>query len=644
MGSMRTIIAFLCLGLGVAACGGGDDQISFCDGPTRLMYDPPSGDYDTFPDDYYTVEDSATRTGIRVAMVPGVDLMIDENVDDYSNSFDDISTLDGFGTTGGITLRMSGPIDETTLPMGGDGSGRPEASVVLVDLDADPMTFVDFEWTTVVEDNNDHSITLVLSPVGPLEPKRRYGVAVTTRLRDPAGLCIKPSDTMKRVIAGKHESPRFERLGSRMEGFVQALTEAGTITGPGDLTAAVVFTTQSTYETSMEVAGQIRETSYELTPVGACVDHSLYRVCEGELDADDFRVDGRGVDDDNPAPQRGYTLSVTTWLPTTGTGPFPTLIFGHGLGGDRSQAGRLAQYAAPIGVATVAIDAVKHGDHPDQPESSEQLFSLLEFFGISIDFNPPLDGIALRDNFRQSTYDRLQLLEAIRPGVDVDGDGQVDLSVDQLGYLGVSLGGLMASEFLALAPEVGVALIVVPGAKVGGIIQHGDMMSLVVDIMRGTADDGQVARFFPMLQAIIDRGDPGAYTRHVVQQRLPGFDGNTPQVLMQMVLNDEVVPNVSNLAFAQGLAVPLVGDALLPIAGTSHEPSLPVSGNIATGVTAGVFQFDVVPDGTGLEPATHDNIADSEVGLDQSMHFLQTYYDTGTAELVDPYRRLGIKP
>jgi len=642
---MRCATAMLLVGFGLAACGGVDDRVPFCDGPTRLIYNPSSGDYDTFPDDYYTAEDPTTRTGLRVAMVPGIDLVVDPAVGDFASSFVDISTLDGFGTTGGIALRIGGPIDESTLPATPEGSGQAGASVVLVDLDAAEPTFVEFDWATVDEDDNGHSITLILLPVGSLRPKTRYGVAVTTRVRDPAGLCVSPSYTMKRVITGDHEDPRFRRLGPRIAAFVERLTELGTISGPADLTAAVVFTTQSTYETSMDVAGQIRDTLYEYRSLGPCVDHTLYRACEGEVDADDFRVDGRGVDDDHPSPQQRYTLAIATWLPATGVGPFPTLIFGHGLGGDRYQAGRLAEYAAPLGVATVAIDAVKHGDHPDQPESSQQLFSMLEFFGISTDFNPPLDGIALRDNFRQSTYDRLQLLEAIRPGVDADGDGATDLTLDQLGYLGVSLGGLMAAEFLALAPEVGVALIVVPGAKVGSIIQHGDMMSIIVDIMRGTATDGQVARFFPMLQSIIDRGDPGAYTRHVIRQRLPGFDADTPQVLMQMVLDDEIVPNVSNLAFAQGLAAPLVGDALLPIAGVAHEPTLPVTNNDVAGVTAGVFQFDVVLDGSGgLETATHDNVADSDVGLDQSMHFLRTYTDTGTAEIVDPYRRLGIKP
>ncbi|MFH2005302.1 MAG: hypothetical protein ABI333_01830 [bacterium] len=643
---MRRLLSILTLGLALAACGDGEPRpLPFCEGQTRLIYDPPSGDYNTYPDDYFTVEDPATRTGLRVAMVPGVDIVVEDNVADYANSFYDLSTLDGYGTTGAIVLRFTGPLDELSLPAGGDGSGHAGASLVLVNLDADPPAFVDVEVTTVEEDDNDLSTTLVISPVGPLLPKTRYGVAVTNRVLDGDGSCIAPSETMKELLGATATDPRLRRLDGRISMLVEALVTAGTVVGPEELTAAVVFTTQSTWETSAEVAAQIRASSFTYRSLGACVDFSEFRECEGEFDADDFRVDGRAVDDANPAPQRRYTIPITTWLPTTGTPPYPTLIFGHGLGGDRHQARRLAEFAAPLGVATIAIDSVKHGDHPDQADATTDLIRMLEFFGISVTFDPPLDGLALRDNFRQSTYDKLALLELLRPGVDIDGDTTPDVSHDQLGFLGVSLGGLMSSEFLAFAPEAEVAIVVVPGANVGGIIQHGPLFGMLVEFMRGSATDGQVARFFPMLQGVIDRGDPGAYTRHIVRERLPGFDDATPQVLMQMVLDDEIVPNVSNLAYAQGLGAPLVGDELLHIPGVSHEQTLPVSENIGSGVTAGVYQFDVVPsdDGSTLETATHDNVATSTVGIEQSLHFLTSYQDTGIAEIIDSYRTLGIK-
>ena len=128
---------------------------------------------------------------------------------------------------------------------------------------------------------------------------------------------------------------------------------AGTITGPSELSAALVFTTQSTWETSADIAGQIRELSFDYRALDSCSDEGNYRLCQGEFDAWDFRVDGRAVDDANPQPQAQYTLKITTWLPPEGvsiadaTAPYPTLIFGHGLSSGRSQARKLARFAAP---------------------------------------------------------------------------------------------------------------------------------------------------------------------------------------------------------------------------------------------------------------------------------------------------------
>ena len=180
----------------------------------------------------------------------------------------------------------------------------------------------------------------------------------------------------------------------------------------------------------------------------------------------------------------------------------------------------------------------------------------------------------------------------------------------------------------------------------GGIIQHGEMFGIIVELFRGTSKDGEVARFFPTLQTVIDKGDAGAYARFVIRDRLSGFDQRTPHVLMQMVMNDEIVPNISNLAFAQSLGVPLLGDELLHIPSIPNEPALPIAENMPSGHTGGVFQFDLVSsrDTTELEPATHDNVGTSDVGVAQSMHFMDTFLSTGVAEILDPYRTLGIKP
>jgi pimeloyl-ACP methyl ester carboxylesterase len=627
--------------------GGAGGSVAFCQGKTELLYDPGSKQVDAFPDDYFSVDDASTVTGERVAMVLDKDVAPPASGASFKTVFDDISTLDGFGTTAALAITFSAPLDPKSLPKGGDGSGKADASVVIVNLDSPSAEFVDFDVELVPEKTGDPKTTLILTPTMPLAPTTRYGLVVTNRAHDAHGGCIAPSATMQELLAGKATSPKLTRLAGRFADLIKRLTAAGTIDGPGDISGATVFTTQHTVDDSAAIAKFIRAAAPPTyTAIGACTDPGAtltYLICEGSFPASDFRVARRAVDEAHHQPQDTYILPVTTYLPKTGTAPFPTIIYGHGLGGDRHQAEELAVLASPEGYATVAIDAVKHGNHPDGPGS---LGSAASFFGLSVNLSDPLDSIALRDHWRQSTYDKLQLLELLRGGVDADGDGNADVNIDRFLYLGVSLGGIMSAEFTAFAPELDLSIPIVPGARVTNIIKDGAMFSQVIALLKGQATDGQIARFFPIVQTVVDRGDAGAYTQHMVGERLPGFASRTPQVLMQMVIADDTVPNPENLFFAHGLGVPHVGDELLKIGVIPHQQALPVSANLDATHTGGVFQFDIdyVGDGPMTQMATHSNVAGNPVAIAQSLHFIDSYYAAGVSEIIDPYRTLGIKP
>ena len=136
-------------------------------------------------------------------------------------------------------------------------------------------------------------------------------------------------------------------------------------------------------------------------------------------------------------------------------------------------------------------------------------------------------------------------------GLDVDDDGTVDLDGTNAHYLGVSLGGIMGAELVAFAPEFLTAVFIVPGARVGNIVAEGAMFSLIVDTFAGMATEGEVARFFPLLQGVIDRGDAGAYVGHVAAgaaARLRRVDAAGARAV---VLNDDTVPNSTNGFFAR---------------------------------------------------------------------------------------------
>lgn len=607
----------------------------FCEGPTVLRYAPLDAVLDAFPDDFFTLDDDGP-TGVRVDLRPGENLVLEGNAAAFASVFEDASTLDGWGTTSEIWVQIDGSIDPASLPAVAD-QPHPENSVVVVDLDADPLRLIPIRPRLVAEGNGESRTTLLLEPLVPLQPAHRHGVAVTNRVTDAAGGCVAPSPTMRSLLEHSATDSSLQRLYSRIDELVDALVELGTIADVRELTAGLVFTTQTTVDDSMFIAQEIAATAPptyvpDETPCTDPDPEGAFLVCEGSFEAMDYTTADEALAEDLSV-QGSYVLPMVAYLPKTGAAPHPVLVYGHGLTGDRYQAEALAELAAPLGFATVAIDAPKHGAHPDSG-------GVIQFFGLSLDLSNPMNALQLRDNFRQGTYDRLQLVQMLLSGVDLDGDRSVDLDGQRLHYLGVSLGGIMGPELLALAPEFRTAILIVPGARVTGIVAEGEQFAIVVDIFASMATDGEIARFFPVLQSVVDRGDAGVYAPHVVQQRLEGFGDRGPQLLMQMVLDDDTVPNTTNAFLASALGVPHVGPVLRKIGVIAEEPELPTHDNVGRGQTAGVFQFDIVEDG---EAATHGNIARSEVGSTQALHFLDSFVSTGTAEILDPYVELGIK-
>ncbi len=342
-----------------------------------------------------------------------------------------------------------------------------------------------------------------------------------------------------------------------------------------------------------------------------------------------------------------YSLPFVAWLPLAAPADspysgeaYPTLLFGHGLGSGREQGDRLAEFAAPRGIATTAIDALRHGDHPTATARST-LVRTLDFFGITtaeLTFEP----LVMRDQFRQSTYDELQLVRMLDVGLDVTGDGEADLDPSRLVYFGVSLGGIMGPELLALTDSFLAGVLVVPGGRVSSIVADAEQFGIIIDFMRPPdAADGDVDRFFPILQTVLDRGDAAVWATHLLSApaaRPPGFVATRPHVLMAMVLDDDTVPNSSNRALARALGVPVVPPVRQEVGLVGVTEPAPVRGNWPDGRTVGLLQLDVIEDGQGgTRPATHSNVSASEVGIAVWLAFVDELFANGTPVIVDPY-------
>jgi hypothetical protein len=455
---------------------------------------------ETFPDDYYTRPDPATATGLRPDLGPERALWLDSIPGAFGPMYRTLERLDGWGTSAGVILRFSGAVaapPEGAIRLLGPGAGPDGDAIGPIPFDAVPT-----------EDGTG----LVLWPRVPLRPASRHAVVVTHALTGPDGGCVAPSPALGEALAGV---PPLAEMGER---FREALGWAGV--EPDDAVAVAAFTTQSIVDESVAIAADIAGRAYTWSTPPTCVEMPLFRECEGTFIAQDYRGPDGVIE--GTTPVASYELVVRAWLPLAPAPSRPLVVFGPGLGADLDISRRIAEITTPLDVVTVAIDAPAHGRHPiADPACMAEICRTTDFFGVDL-AGRTIDLFVARDHFRESTYDKLQLIELLRGAPDLDGDATPDLDPTRIAYFAASLGGIMGSEFLALSPDVSAGLLNVPGGRIASIMDEGQATAVLVRSLTpaGTTPSDR-ARLFPLVQTLLERGDPANYAPHVLATACP---------------------------------------------------------------------------------------------------------------------------
>lgn len=609
--------------------------LAWCEGATEHVYDPLQQDaLQMWPDDFYTRDDGSTPTGLRVVMNQEIAPWTADVSPLLADAIVELNSLSGFGRNAGAVMRFTAPVG--ALPSTGVDDWQDSLTsdaLLLLDLGTDPPTRVPYEAST-----NDEGRDLIVWPLRPLRGSTLHALVVTDALKAADGECIRPSATTRALLSQSATDPALTRL----QGRYQVLLER-TGLDPAAISAATVFTTAGELDTLAAAAEDVRGGTYGWSEAPTCVEESAYRRCDGAFEAQDYRNDYGFVDFmDGAEPSGSWTLPVRAWLPREGEGPFPTVIFGHGLSGSRTSGGALAKRLAPLGFAVVAIDALEHGDHPTAEEEGGPV--ALKFLGISL-ADAAIRALVLRGNFNQSMLDRLQLIELLVQSPDIDGDGAPDVDAERMAYEGISLGGMMGAPLLAMSDRLQAGLLSVAGGRLLTFATDSADLEpykpIIVDALGG---ESEYARLMTVAQALVDAADPATYAAHVLRDR---YFGPAPDVLMHVAIADDTVPPVAGKALARALELPHLGTVQDPVRLLEHEPDLPVSANVAVGegaVTAGFYQLDRVSSGGGSQPATHGNVPFSAEGELQTLHFFQTWKDTGRAEILDPLVDLATPP
>lgn len=605
---------------------------AFCEGTTHFDWDPTEAatKLAAVPDDALTRDDATSLTGLRVHLGEAPAWLAAEP-DPFKPLWRQLDQLDGWGTSAGVLLHFDASVG--AVPSGATASVSAD-DLRFYDLSQDPPERVAFEAEVI-----DDGATIILWPMRPLREKALHAVVMTTAHLAADGACVSPSPALRALLANDPTAaPAVRRLASRVQTLL-----AKTGLAPDAVSALTVFTTQAITEITLSNRADIAARSFAWKTTPSCAVQSGLRKCHGTFMAFDYRNEGYLGDPKAPTP---YELPVRVWLPSTAplTAMAPVLVFGHGLGGNADDAESIAHIVGPLGFATVALPAPRHGDHPTARHEPNADF--LDLLGIDVGAFT-INGFAFRENVRQAAFDKLQTLALLREHADVDGDGTADLDLDRTAYWGISLGGIMGTDFAALSRDVRVAVLSVPGARVLSIITDAPNFSTFKDIFAGIGgSDGSVSWMAVVGQTLVDAGDPVNWAPHILRDRID--DRAPPHLLMQMVIDDSTVPNIATRSLVRAVAIaPQVPPVIRAIEPLAASGAAPIHTNVGGTITAGLFEFDRVSSSPGGTPrvATHSGVFGGLEAVGQVEHFFATWIASPTApEIIDPYATYGTPP
>lgn len=276
-------------------------------------------------------------------------------------------------------------------------------------------------------------------------------------------------------------------------------------------------------------------------------------VVIGELGAKDLREHGVFRSDWVADPSLAPTVPLRFVLtlpggakPSTG---WPVVMGQHGVasrntprvGVTEGYCLEWAEALARRGLGCIGIDAPEHGSRG----------AFTSFFSVD-------DLPALRDRFREMTFDLLQVERAVVT-FDLDGDGASDVA-PRVRYFGNSMGAIMGAGFVPVANRVSSAVLNVPGAGLSNVVMSPNLHDLIGLLIVGQTnlafESPEYVASFPLFRAaaqpFFDAGDPIHFA---------GALSTDVAVLQQTGLGDSIIPLDTSVDLAAALGLQELGSS-----------------------------------------------------------------------------------
>ena len=503
-----------------------------------------------FPDDYFLVSDPGMPTGQRLVITPPV---TSPGVSGLLESLVSLTeALDGMSPLAPIVVPLPAAVDPESLPLTAAASLKPDASIVLIDVDeASPEHGRRVPFYASVrsgpEANGSISHTLLVFSAKPLRRRGRYAFAITRAARSDDGHNLGPSRYMQQLLAGSRTGPAQQRVDALLAELERAADPI-----PSQDIALLLSLTIGSMEGIQEDLLRVREQLQAApAPTFRVIDvkpqtGDIAAIVTGEWYPLSFR-DGPFLARGLGGRPRALGVSSTPFtlaLPNAALhAPVPVVMYQHGHPGSAEKEVPIvaAEGLAAEGFAVLGFtDLLNREIAPDGASAYVQLF-----LDLMLRRRMP-DYLSLLTLSEQLAF--LRLLPTlgsfdVLPVDQPDGRPEVDPR-QSLGYLGISGGAQQGVGLLAFAPEIRAADLSAAAGRLSSLLveQLADPGYETLSALLPELTRAQLYTAISLLQLSYDAQDPQNLARFAFREPLQLNDAARACVLLVEGIADPLVP------------------------------------------------------------------------------------------------------
>lgn len=521
-----------------------------------------------YPSDVYGAPDDSSPTGMRLVYPEGV--IREELFDEVPPTLTPQTVFNGssgFSAASSVVFELDMPPEPTTVPEDGGNS------VLAFNLTTGERVPVRVQINEFARSRRVASPSQIIEiyPRSRWNFSDRYAVFLTKDLKPLDELEYQPSEGFHQAISNDDSA-----LANYYEPTIQFFENQGY--HRDHLIAATFFTARDEWEATGRLITLGESVYNQEHPIRNLKIH--YKIfgyiaafVTGELLVHNFRDQYGGMIYDTEQAEENWIQFRLTLPRKAKRGPVPIAIYGHGLSIFKESDFLVSTNNARMGIATVSIDHPNHGSRIRKDGGYVMA-------RLDTQYVPMQVGMVV-----QSSIDHMALLKAIKTSIgslDVlpkrfwsplitrrlnNGDGIADIDSQQVFYQGTSLGGVLGSAFISIAPALKGAFLQVTGVGVTNILAGSALWdSSFSRLEPDQATGAETMLLKAAMQHEIDYGDGINFVHYL---RNPVGMATAKPTVLTAGDGDQIVPNFATIAFAEIAELPLVNEEIFAMPGVA---------------------------------------------------------------------------